>query len=87
MTPRKPVKWTVSVPESVDVATRMHLAQQGMRKGDLSALVVEAIAGEVARRNVAAAREHNREVEPEVFQQAVSEALRAVRSDGHPERS
>ena len=75
------------MPESVDVATRMHLAQQGMRKGDLSAFVVEAIAGEVARRNVASAREHNREVEPEVLQQAVSEALRAVRSEGHPERS
>jgi hypothetical protein len=80
---KKTVKWTVSVPEAVDVAVRTHLAQEGLRKGDLSKLVVEAIAGEVARGNVAMARERNREVPLEPLQTAVSEAVRAVRSEPH----
>jgi hypothetical protein len=82
---KKPVKWTVSVPGAVDVAVRTHLAQEGLRKGDLSKFVVEAIAGEVARGNVAMAREKNREVPLETLQAAVSEAVRAVRSESHRE--
>jgi len=41
----KSVKWLVSVPESVNGAVRMHLAQSGGRKGDLSKFVVEAVEG------------------------------------------
>ena len=81
ITSKKPVKWTVSVPEAVDVGVRTHLAQEGLRKGDLSNLVVEAIAIEVARRNVSRARERNEAVELDVLQEAVRAAVNAVRSE------
>jgi len=77
----------ISVPESVDVAVRTHLAQEGLRKGDLSRFAAEAMAGELARRNVEAMREQNREVAAEVLNDAVGQAVRAVRAETFRVRS
>lgn len=71
----------ITVPESVDVAVRTHLAQEGLRKGDLSRFAVEAMAGLLARRNVEAMREQNHEVEVERLGEAVGRAMRAVRAE------
>ena len=83
-TPNQAAKWTkwmITVPKSVDVAVRTHLAQEGLRKGDLSRFAVEAMAGLLARRNVDAMRERNGEVAPEVLSEVVSRAVRAVRAE------
>ena len=77
----------ITVPEAVDVAVRTHLAQEGLRKGDLSRFAVEAMAGLLARRNVEAMRERNREVEVEVLGEAVRRAVRAVRAETFGVRS
>lgn len=74
-------KWMITVPESVDVAVRTHLAQGGLRKGDLSRFAVEAMAGLLVRRNVEVIRERNREVEVEMLGEAVARAVRAVRAE------
>jgi hypothetical protein len=44
-TPGEPeiVRWTVSIPRETDIAVRTHLAQEGLRKGDLSKFVADAV--------------------------------------------
>ena len=37
------VRWTVMVDRSTDIDLRSHLAQQGMKKGDLSKFIEEAV--------------------------------------------
>jgi len=77
----KSVKWLVSVPESVNGAVRMHLAQSGGRKGDLSKFVVEAVEGEMARRTVVLVREGNARAGVEDVQRAVRAAVAVVRAE------
>lgn len=47
-------KWNVSIAEETDRAVRSFLARTGMKKGDLSAFVEDAVQGEMLKR---AARE------------------------------
>lgn len=46
----KKTKWHISVPESVDRSVRTYLAGRGMKKGDLSKFVEDAVRREVSRR-------------------------------------
>ena len=66
-------RWTVSVSKETDIAVRSFLARRGLRKGDLSKLIEEAVtrvapstvaAGWPAE-NEAAIRAHNARVEAE----------------------
>lgn len=43
-------KWNVTIPEETDRLVRVFLARTGMKKGDLSAFVDDAVQGEVLRR-------------------------------------
>ncbi len=45
-------RWNLSIPEETDRIVRSHLARIGMKKGDLSKFVEEAVRGEVLRRTV-----------------------------------
>jgi hypothetical protein len=74
------VKWMVSLPESLDVSVRHRLVQEGLRKGDLSAFVVEAMREQLCRRNLAALRSANRERPSAALQAAVEAAVSAVRA-------
>lgn len=77
----KPVKWTVSVPETLDIAVRHHLVQEGLRKGDLSAFVVEALQAWLCAQNLAAIRSRNADVPADALRSAVAEAVAAVRAE------
>ena len=44
-------RWSLSVPESTDRLVRVFLARSGMKKGDLSTFVEEAVQAEVLRRS------------------------------------
>ena len=43
-------KWNVTIPDETDRLVRVFLARTGMKKGDLSAFVDDAVQGEVLRR-------------------------------------
>lgn len=70
----------VSLPESLDVSVRHYLVQEGLRKGDLSAFVVEAMRERLCQRNLAALRSANLELPPATLQAAVEAAVSAVRA-------
>ena len=44
-------RWSLSIPDSTDRLVRVFLARAGMKKGDLSAFVGEAVHAEVLRRS------------------------------------
>lgn len=52
-------KWNVSIAEETDRAVRSYLARTGMKKGDLSAFVEDAVQGEMLRRGIQTLKEKN----------------------------
>jgi hypothetical protein len=75
------VRWTISVPRETDVSLRTFLAQEGMRKGDLSDFVAEAVRWRLFDLNVSAARAKNAGVPSEEIEDAIEEALTEVRAE------
>ncbi len=49
-------RWTVSVSKETDIAVRGFLAQCGMKKGDLSAFIEDAVRWRVVDQTVSGAR-------------------------------
>jgi Ribbon-helix-helix domain len=74
------VRWTVTVSKSTDIALRSHLAQQGMKKGDISKFVEEAVKWRVLDHTLADARARVADVPLEELQAAIDEACNAVRA-------
>jgi len=77
----KPRKWVVSIPQALDVAVRLHLAQAGLRKGDLSRFVVEALEAHLLSDSLKQARGHNHGVGTEILTRAIAAAVREVRAE------
>lgn len=75
------IRWTISVPKETDVSLRTYLGQEGMRKGDLSEFVVEAVRWRLFDLNVTAARASNAGASSEEIEDAIEEALAEVRAE------
>lgn len=73
-------RWTISVPKGTDISVRTLLASKGMKKGDLSKFVKDAVSREVFRANIAAARAGFADLAPDEVQDLVDEALRETRA-------
>lgn len=72
-------RWTVSVSKSTDVAVRTFLAQRGMKKGDLSKFIEEAVKWRVLDQTIADAREKFADMPPEALEALIEEAVSATR--------
>ena len=75
------VRWTVRVSKETDVTVRRFLAQRGMKKGDLSKFVEEAVRWRVFDQTVAQTRACNAKIPAAEVEAAINEALHAVRAD------
>lgn len=75
------VRWTVKVSKETDVALRTYLAQSGMRKGDLSKFIEDAVRWRVLDRTVAQARERVATIRPTALQALIDEAVAKVRTE------
>lgn len=75
------VRWTISVPKETDISLRTYLAQAGLRKGDLSEFVAEAVRWRLFDLNVTASRAANANVPSEEIEDAIEEALQEVRAE------
>jgi ribbon-helix-helix protein len=75
------VRWTISVPKQTDVALRTFLAQAGLKKGNLSEFVADAVRWRLFDLNVSAARAKNAGVPSEEIEDAIEEALTHVRAE------
>ncbi len=72
-------RWTVSVPKKTDTSLRCFLAERGMKKGDMSKFIVEAVKWRVFEQTAAEIREKFADVSPEELQNIVDEATEASR--------
>lgn len=69
------VRWTVVVPESTDRALRTYLGKQGMRKGDLSRFVDEAVQARLFELAVEKVKDRNRDADPDQLLEIIDEAV------------
>ena len=72
-------RWTVSVSKDTDIAVRSFLAQRGMKKGDLSKFIEEAVKWRVLDQTITEARSKFADMSPEALESAIDEAVAAAR--------
>lgn len=72
-------RWTVSVSKETDIALRSFLAQRGLKKGDLSKFIEEAVKWRVFDQTVAEARAKFADIPPDDLEAIVNEAIDAAR--------
>jgi hypothetical protein len=75
------VRWTISVPKETDVALRTYLAGTGLKKGNLSEFVADAVRWRLFDLNVSAARARNADESNEEIEDAIEQALKEVRAE------
>ncbi len=72
-------RWTVSVSRDTDIAVRSFLAQRGMKKGDLSKFIEDAVKWRVLDQTVAEARAGFADMPSDAVEALADEAVAAVR--------
>lgn len=73
------VRWTVKVSKDTDITLRSYLAKLGLRKGDLSKFIEEAVRWRVFDRTVQSIKERNAEIPGERLQSIINDAVAKVR--------
>jgi len=84
--PNDITRWTVSVSKNTDIAVRSFLAQRGMKKGDLSKFIEEAVKWRVLDQTIAEVRSKFADMPAEELEAAIGEAVAAVRASYAPKR-
>ncbi len=77
--PNNSTRWTVSVSKNTDIAVRSFLAQRGMKKGDLSKFIEDAVKWRVLEQTMAEARGKFSDLTPEALDELIDEAVTATR--------
>jgi len=75
------VRWSVKVSKETDLSLRTFLGAQGMKKGDLSKFIEEAVRWRVFHHTVQDIKARNAATEPDEVQRIVDEAVREVRTE------
>lgn len=74
------VRWTIKVSPETDLSLRGFLGAQGMRKGDLSKFVEDAVRWRMLDRTVQVIKDRNQDVSAETMEAMIEEAVREVRA-------
>jgi len=74
------VRWNLKVSRETDLSLRTFLGARGMKKGDLSKFVEEAVRWRIFNRTVQDIKARNADVDPEELQSLIDSAVREVRS-------
>ena len=81
------IRWTVKVSKSTDTSLRSHLAQKGLKKGDLSKFIEEAVRWRVFHQTIEDTKARNVNVSQEEIEAAIDEALASVRAERFSKRA
>lgn len=76
-----PVRWTIKVSKDTDISLRSYLTQQGLKKGDLSKFIEQAVQKEVFSRTVAAVEMRHADTALHDIDATIDDALREVRAE------
>ena len=74
------VRWSIKVSKDTDLTLRTFLGSQGMKKGDLSKFIEEAVRRRVLQCTVQDIRARNAGTDPDEIQRIVDEAVSEVRA-------
>jgi hypothetical protein len=74
------VRWTVKVSKETDIALRTYLAQAGMRRGDLSKFIEEAVRWRVLEQTASAVKARTSSMASGRLQSIVDDAVAKVRA-------
>jgi hypothetical protein len=77
--PEDTTRWTVSVSKETDIAVRSFLAQRGLKKGDLSKFVEDAVRWRVLDQTITEVRSKFADLPPEELETLIEEAISSVR--------
>ncbi|HEY0795648.1 MAG TPA: ribbon-helix-helix domain-containing protein [Acidisarcina sp.] len=77
------VRWNIKVSRDTDVALRTFLGARGMKKGDLSKFIEEAVRAQVFHRKVQEIKARNAATDSDELQLLIDEAVREVRRSKH----
>lgn len=77
--PDDTTRWTVSVSRDTDVAVRSALARRGMKKGDLSRFIEDAVRWRILDQSMAEARAGFADLPSDAVEALADEAVTAVR--------
>jgi hypothetical protein len=75
------VRWSVKVSKDTDLTLRTFLGSQGMKKGDLSKFIEDAVRRRVFQCTVQDIRARNAGTDPDEIQRIVDEAVSEVRAE------
>src|SRR5271157_594490 len=75
------VRWSIKVSKDTDLALRTFLGSQGMKKGDLSKFIEDAVRRRVLQCTVQDIRARNADTDPDEIQRIVDEAVGEVRAE------
>jgi hypothetical protein len=79
--PEESVRWNVKVSQETDLDLRTFLGARGMKKGDLSAFIEEAVRDQIFRKMMRDIQERNAGTDPDELQAEIDEAVREVRAE------
>ena len=75
------VRWNIKVSKETDLTLRTFLGSQGMKKGDLSKFIEEAVRWRVFHRTVQDIKARNADTDPEELEALIDDAVREVRAE------
>ena len=75
------VRWSIKVSKETDLSLRTFLGSQGMKKGDLSKFIEEAVRWRLFHRSVQDIKARNAGSDPDELQADIDEAVREVRAE------
>jgi hypothetical protein len=77
------VRWNIKVSKETDLTLRTFLGSQGMKKGDLSKFIEEAVRWRVFHRSVQDIKSRNADADPDELQTLIDNAVQEVRAERH----
>jgi len=80
------VRWNIKVSKETDLTLRTYLGAHGMKKGDLSKFIEEAVRWRVFNRTVQDIKARNADIGPDEFQALIDDAVREVRTERRAKR-
>lgn len=84
MATQEMTRWTVMVSKNTDITLRSFLAQRGLKKGDISRFIEEAVKWRVFEETLGEVREKFADVPPDELQSMLDDACRSVRAGMFP---
>ena len=74
-------RWTLSIPDETDRTVRTYLAGKGLKKGDLSRFVDQAVRRQILSLVVSDIKERNADADPDELASLIDEAVERTRAN------